>query len=117
MKPTEFVFTELHTEDAPKARSFYAELLGSEYQDVPGAPTEYALIRSGGQTFGGIAGGAGVTGGGTIDDVDITDGGTAGTQPGLELDTTTGTFNVSNFTVSSNGALIEAPFTSVTRTR
>ena len=41
---------------------------------------------------------------GTIDDVNITDTGTAGTQPGLELDATTGTFAVSNFTVSTNGA-------------
>ena len=40
----------------------------------------------------------GDTGGGTIDDVNIVDTGTAGTQPGLELNGTTGTFNVSNFT-------------------
>ena len=44
---------------------------------------------------GGIAGGTGDVGG-TIDDVNIIDTGTAGTQPGLELDGTTGTFNVSN---------------------
>ena len=53
---------------------------------------------------GGIAGASGDTGGGTIDDVNIVDGGTAGSQPGLELDSTTGTFNVSNLTVSSSGA-------------
>ena len=47
-------------------------------------------------TGGGIAGTTGDTGGGTIDDVNIVDAGTAGTQPGLELDATTGTFNVTN---------------------
>ena len=41
---------------------------------------------------------------GTIDDVNILDTGTVGTQPGLELDGTTGTFAVSNLTVSTNGA-------------
>ena len=54
-------------------------------------------------TGGGIAGGTGDASG-TIDDVNITDTGTAGTQPGLELDGTTGTFTVSNLTVSTNGA-------------
>ena len=44
---------------------------------------------------GGIAGGTGDVSG-TIDDVNITDTGTAGTQPGLELDATTGSFAVSN---------------------
>ena len=43
---------------------------------------------------GGIAGALGDTGGGTIDDVNIVDNGTAGTQPGLELNGTTGTFNI-----------------------
>jgi hypothetical protein len=51
-------------------------------------------------TGGGIAGGTGDAGG-TIAGVDITDGGTAGTQPGLELNGTSGTFNVSNFTVNN----------------
>ena len=55
-------------------------------------------------TGGGIAGSLNDTGGGTIDDVNIVDGGTAGTQPGLELDSTTGTFNVSNLTVNTSGA-------------
>ncbi|WP_183101232.1 Ig-like domain-containing protein, partial [Nocardioides pelophilus] len=53
---------------------------------------------------GGIAGGAGDSGGGTIADVRIIDAGTAGSQPGLELDGTTGTFNVSDLTVSTAGA-------------
>jgi VCBS repeat-containing protein len=53
-------------------------------------------------TGGGIAGASGDTGGGTIDDVNIVDNGTAGTQPGLELDATTGTFNVSNLVVDND---------------
>jgi Big-like domain-containing protein len=52
-------------------------------------------------TGGGIAGGAGDTGGGTIDDVNIVDVGTAGTQAGLELNGTTGTFNVTNLVVNN----------------
>ena len=52
---------------------------------------------------GGIFGGAGDVSA-TIDDVNILDTGTFGTQPGLELDGTTGTFAISNLTVSTNGA-------------
>jgi len=52
-------------------------------------------------TGGGIAGSSGDIGGGTISDVNITDNGTPGTQPAFELDSTTGTFNVSNFVVNS----------------
>jgi Bacterial cadherin-like domain/Bacterial Ig domain/RTX calcium-binding nonapeptide repeat (4 copies) len=51
---------------------------------------------------GGIAGGTGDTGGGTIDDVNVVNEGTAGTQPGLELSGTTGTFNISNLTVNNS---------------
>jgi hypothetical protein len=54
-------------------------------------------------TGGGIAGATGDVSG-TIDDVNINDTTTLGTQPGLELDTTTGSFAVSNFTVTTNGA-------------
>jgi hypothetical protein len=54
-------------------------------------------------TGGGISGGTGVAGA-TIADVHVTDTGTAGTQPGLELDGTTGTTNISDLTVSTNGA-------------
>jgi hypothetical protein len=50
---------------------------------------------------GGIAGSAGDTGGATIRDVNIADTGTAGTQAGLELNGTTGTFDVSNLTVTN----------------
>ena len=52
---------------------------------------------------GGIYGGAGVAGA-TIHDVRIQDNGTAGTQPGLELDGTTGTVGISDLTVATNGA-------------
>jgi cadherin-like protein/Big-like domain-containing protein/cadherin domain-containing protein/hemolysin type calcium-binding protein len=55
-------------------------------------------------TGSGIAGAAGDTGGGTVDDVDIVDTGTAGTQPGLELDATAGTFTISNLTVNNSAA-------------
>jgi hypothetical protein len=55
-------------------------------------------------TGGGIAGAAGDTGGGTIDDVRIIDAGTAGTEPGLDLDSTTGSFNVSDLTVDNTAA-------------
>ena len=59
-------------------------------------------------TGGGLAGGNGTAPGSitgsTIDDVRIIDTGTAGTQPGLELDTTAGTFDVSNLTVSNGGS-------------
>ena len=53
---------------------------------------------------GGIAGSSGDTGGGTIDDVSITDVTPFGTQPGLELDSTTGTYAISNITVSTTDA-------------
>ncbi|HKP89932.1 MAG TPA: tandem-95 repeat protein [Thermoleophilaceae bacterium] len=52
----------------------------------------------------GIAGAAGDTGGGTIDDVRIIDTGTAGTAANLELDGTTGTFNISKLTVDNSAA-------------
>lgn len=53
---------------------------------------------------GGVAGGVGDVSG-TITNVQITDTGTAGTQPGLELDGTSGTFNVSDLQVSTSGAI------------
>ena len=73
---------------------------------------------------GGIAGTLGDTGGGTIDDVNVVEGvGTAGTQAGLELNATTGTFNISNFTVNNSatgvllnnaGTVIFAPASDIT---
>ncbi|MDQ1422435.1 MAG: hypothetical protein QOJ52_4397, partial [Acidimicrobiaceae bacterium] len=57
---------------------------------------------------GGIAGGDGTLpgsiAGGTIDDVRIIDTGTAGTQPGLELNQTSGTFDVSDLIVNNSAA-------------
>jgi hypothetical protein len=54
-------------------------------------------------TGGGIAGGAGDLGG-TIDDVRIIDTGTAGSQPALELNGTSGSFTVSDLTVDNSAA-------------
>ena len=54
--------------------------------------------------FSGIAGGSGDTGGGTIADVQIVDTGVAATNAGLELISTTGTFNVSDLTVNNLAA-------------
>jgi VCBS repeat-containing protein len=54
---------------------------------------------------GGIAGAAGDTGGGTIADVRIIDTGAVGTEPGLELVATTGTWDVSDLSVTTNGAI------------
>jgi hypothetical protein len=60
-------------------------------------------IDPGSATGGGIAGGAGDDGG-TIEDVRIIDTGAAGGQPGLELNGTSGTFNVSDLTVDNSAA-------------
>jgi hypothetical protein len=54
-------------------------------------------------TGGAIAGGAGDAGG-TIDDVRIIDGATGATQPDLELDGTSGTFDVSDLTIDDSGS-------------
>jgi hypothetical protein len=55
-------------------------------------------------TGSGIAGASGDTGGGTIDDVNIVDTGVPGSEPGLELSSTAGTFDISNLTVDNSGA-------------
>jgi VCBS repeat-containing protein len=54
-------------------------------------------------TGGGVSGGAG-TSDVTIDDVNVIDAGTAGSRPGLELDGTGGTSNVSDLAVTTNGS-------------
>jgi hypothetical protein len=54
-------------------------------------------------TGGGIFGGASASNG-TIHDVRVVDTGTAGTQPGLELDATTGTWDVSGLVVQTGGS-------------
>lgn len=56
------------------------------------------------QGAGGGISGAG-TSGGTIRDVRILDTGAAGSQPGLELDATTGTFTVADLVVDTTGAV------------
>jgi hypothetical protein len=55
------------------------------------------------QGGGGISGGSGDASG-TIDDVKVIDTGTAGTAPGLDLSSTSGTYNISNLTVDNSGA-------------
>jgi hypothetical protein len=59
-------------------------------------------------TGGGISGVAGVASG-TISDVKVTDTGTNATQAGLELNGTSGTFNVSNLTIDESAASNTAP--------
>jgi hypothetical protein len=59
---------------------------------------------------GGIAGGTGDAGG-TIADVKVTDTGAPGTRPGLDLNGTSGTFNVSNLTVDNSAATTVPPST------
>ncbi len=55
------------------------------------------------QGGGGISGGSGDASG-TIDNVKVIDTGTPGTAPGLDLSSTSGTYNVSNLTVDTSGA-------------
>jgi hypothetical protein len=55
------------------------------------------------QGAGGVFGGSSAANG-TLHDVRIVDAGTAGTQPGLELDATTGTWDVSGLTVQNGGS-------------
>jgi hypothetical protein len=56
---------------------------------------------TGGGICGGTACGGNATASSTLDDVNIVDNGTKGTQPGLELNGSTGTFNISNLTVNN----------------
>ena len=53
---------------------------------------------------GGISGSGASVNSGTIQDVSIIDSGNAGTQPGLELDATTGTWSISGLVVQNGGA-------------
>jgi hypothetical protein len=68
--------------------------------------TEQGLAIDPQGTGGGICGGTACGGptnpvGGTLDDINITDTGTKGTQPGLELDGSSGTFTISNLVVNN----------------
>jgi Bacterial cadherin-like domain/Bacterial Ig domain/RTX calcium-binding nonapeptide repeat (4 copies) len=54
---------------------------------------------------GGVSGSGAATSNVTINDVNVTDVGTAGAQAGLELNGTGGTNNVSDLSVSTNGAI------------
>jgi hypothetical protein len=57
---------------------------------------------------GGISGTGATVVGGTLADVKVIDTGTPGTQPGLELSNTTGTFDISDLTVDLTGASTNA---------
>jgi predicted enzyme related to lactoylglutathione lyase len=59
MAAAKFVFTELRTNDTQRARSFYSDVLGWKYHDLPGAPDQYAQITSEGDAIGAIADGPG----------------------------------------------------------
>ena len=73
----------------------------------------FTLNPNGGSS--GIAGASGDTLGGTIDDVNIVDTGTAGSDPALELDGTTGTFNLSNLAITNQAATSPASTSSGVR--
>lgn len=53
-RPGVFVWRELMTPDAQKARAFYAELLGWTYQDVPMGDVTYTLVHKGEAQIAGI---------------------------------------------------------------
>lgn len=50
----QFVWRELMTSDAPKARGFYGELLGWTYQDMPMPTGVYTIISKGEKQIGGL---------------------------------------------------------------
>jgi predicted enzyme related to lactoylglutathione lyase len=55
MRRMAFVYMELQIGDAPRARSFYSELLGWQFQEIPTSPAPYASITSGGESVGGLS--------------------------------------------------------------
>lgn len=52
--PNAFCWNELATRDLEKAREFYSSLFGWEYEDMPGGPTEYYVIKNQGEMNGGL---------------------------------------------------------------
>jgi hypothetical protein len=52
--PGAFCWNELATKDVDKACAFYADLLGWEYEENPGSPTKYYIIKNQGRMNGGI---------------------------------------------------------------
>ena len=51
--PGKFVWFDLLTDDAPKAKAFYSAMFGWQFEPWPGFD-RYSLIKSGGETIGGI---------------------------------------------------------------
>ena len=54
MRAMGFVYMELQVPDAGQVQSFYSDLLGWQFQDVPASPVPYASISSGGESIGGV---------------------------------------------------------------
>jgi len=52
--PGSFCWHELATRESEAAKTFFANLLGWEYEENPAAPTPYAIIKNHGQQNGGI---------------------------------------------------------------
>ena len=52
--PGRFVWYDLVTDDVAAARAFYGELFGWEFEEIPGHPNQFVLIRSGGIPIGGL---------------------------------------------------------------
>jgi predicted enzyme related to lactoylglutathione lyase len=53
-EPGAFCWNELMTRDAKKAKDFFGKLLGWEFQDYAGTPSEYYIIMNRGQPNGGV---------------------------------------------------------------
>jgi hypothetical protein len=88
----------LHTADAANKASITNN--NADVVTLAGGATVKSFNIDPQGTGGGIFGGVGDAGG-TIDDVRVIDAGTAGTGPGLELNGTSGTWNISDLTVQS----------------
>ena len=52
--PGKFTWFDLATENVPSARVFYGAVFGWKFEEMPGAPAEYTIIRSGSSKVGGI---------------------------------------------------------------
>ena len=52
-------WTELRTGDMAGAKSFYANVLGWETEDMEGSPQPYTIVKTGGAPVGGITAGDG----------------------------------------------------------
>ena len=55
MKPMAFVYMELQVPDSQQTESFYSQLFGWQFQEIPKSPVPYASITSGGESVGGLS--------------------------------------------------------------